>query len=159
MRIPTSPKKGEKWAPPFCRGEDSIVGYGREEGKWPRLAQVRKSCGYLRIGEEGRGKSVGRGHVHEKSSRAQVKRAFPSTMSSTRNPPPKREPEAPTLNRHTPQTAYSICTSFPAPVARAAGCCGARQESKIETWCTQETVQCGAHDFSVRYSRRMSARV
>ena len=57
--------------------------------------------------------------------------------------------------------SYSICTSPPAPdpTGAAPGCCGARQESKIETWCTHDTVQCGAHDFSVTYSRRMSATV
>src|SRR5436305_12620037 len=54
---------------------------------------------------------------------------------------------------------YSICTSPPAPefAGSVAGCCGARHESKIETWCTQDTVQCGAQDFSVTYSRRISA--
>ena len=52
---------------------------------------------------------------------------------------------------------YSICTSPPEPTGVA--CCGARHESKIDTWCTHDTVQCGAHDFSVKYSRRISATV
>ena len=51
---------------------------------------------------------------------------------------------------------YSICTKSPAVDPFLVACWGARQESKIETWCTQETVQCGAQDFSVTYSRRMS---
>lgn len=53
---------------------------------------------------------------------------------------------------------YSICTSSLAVEAfSAAGRWGSRQQSKIDTWCTQETVQCGAQDFSVRYSRWKSS--
>src|SRR5215471_17910902 len=54
---------------------------------------------------------------------------------------------------------YSICTNSAAwlPAGVGAGRCGARHASKIETWCTQETVQCGAQDFSVRYSRWISS--
>jgi RHS repeat-associated protein len=40
-----------------------------------------------------------------------------------------------------------------------AGSCGSRQESKMEIWWTQETVQCGAQVFSAKYSRRRSSRV
>jgi hypothetical protein len=55
---------------------------------------------------------------------------------------------------------YSICTSSPvcdSAVPAGAGCCGSRQPSTTETWCTHDTVQCGAQPFSVRYSRRISA--
>src|SRR5437016_7789473 len=50
---------------------------------------------------------------------------------------------------------YSIWTRPPS--GAGAGRCGARQASSTDTWCTQETVQCGAQDFSVRYSRRISS--
>jgi hypothetical protein len=53
-----------------------------------------------------------------------------------------------------------MCTKpLGSEAASVAGNCGARHESKIDTWCTQDTVQCGAHDFSVMYSRRMSVTV
>src|SRR5207253_8797229 len=56
-------------------------------------------------------------------------------------------------------TTYSIRTSWLVldSTGSGAGCCGARQESKIDTWWTHETVQCGAQDFSVTNSRRISA--
>jgi hypothetical protein len=57
------------------------------------------------------------------------------------------------------QCAYSIWTRPPAPDPEGVACWGARHESKIDTWCTHETVQCGAQDFSVRNSRRISATV
>jgi hypothetical protein len=57
-----------------------------------------------------------------------------------------------------PVSPQSICTSSPTPAGKV-GCCGALHESTIDTWCTHETVQCGAHDFSVTNSRRISATV
>jgi hypothetical protein len=57
-----------------------------------------------------------------------------------------------TVRRHKwPLFLYSICTS-PLACDDAAACAGAgrwgsRQKSKIETWCTHDTVQCGAQDF------------
>ena len=65
------------------------------------------------------------------------------------------------LNYPITQWSYSICTrpSGSGTASGVPGRCGARHLSRYETWCTQETVQCGAQDFSVTYSRRMSSTV
>lgn len=52
-----------------------------------------------------------------------------------------------------------MCTNPLAGSDAGAGRCGARHASRTDTWCTHDTVQWGAHGFSVWNSRRKSASV
>jgi hypothetical protein len=62
----------------------------------------------------------------------------------------------PQLNRSRGLAAYfPICTKLPAgAIGLGLSDCGSRQLSNIPTCCTQDTVQRGPQDFSVKYSRR-----
>jgi hypothetical protein len=62
------------------------------------------------------------------------------------SPRPLRSPRFKVLLR---AESYSICTSPLAGSDAVAGHCGARQASSTDTWCTHDTVQCGAQGFSV----------
>src|SRR5581483_7274557 len=90
-----------------------------------------------------------RAHVRNPAS-------YPRKPQIARRRPGHNLSSCPTWSR---KVLYSICTRGLSGTLLAEGCCGARHESKIDTWWTQDTVQCGAQDFSLRYSRRKSSRV